>query len=72
MLVAGKRLQKFKTVKMVKYIVKMPLKTMKTTKYGSIILAEYKEKNITELLFNCPNLICIQIKVKYAIQNFWC
>lgn len=58
MLVAGKRLQKFKTVKMVKYIVKMPLKTMKTTKYGSIILAEYKEKNITELLFNCPNLIC--------------
>lgn len=34
---------------------------MKTTKHGSIILAEFKEKNIIELLFNHSNLMCIQI-----------
>lgn len=50
----------------------MPLKTMKTNKHGSIILAKSKEKNIIELLFNCPNPICIQIKVKHVIQNYLC
>lgn len=45
---------------------------MKTTKYGRVILAESKDKNILEFLFNHPHLICIQIRVIPVIQNHLC
>lgn len=45
---------------------------MKTTKSGSVVLAEFKEENILELLFNGPHLIYIKNRVIPVMQNYLC